>query len=104
MYEKATYDSEQGRNQEQAQVMILLEDIKQQIININATAMLNYSIDITSYFEHYILKEEDANNFEQANIYKKLFQEENLMINLMKHNEEATVQTAKRILSFTEDS
>ena len=90
MYEKVKLDCEQGRNEEQAQVELLVEEVKLQIININSMAMLNFSLDTSRYFERIIKREEEANNFKQAKFIKRILQAENLLKNFMKHNEETT--------------
>ena len=104
VYDEVKLRSEQGRNQEQGELVILIEKIKTQITTINTMAMLNYSLDTKSYFERIIVKEEEANNFKQAEVYRRIFQEECLMFNFMKHNEEAPVQTTKRLLGHEEKS
>ena len=94
-YEQAKASSEQNKKQEHAKLANLIERIQTRIIEIDKLAILNYSFDTMKYFERLIKKEEEENNFEKADAYRKLCRQENIIMNFTNH----PYRTAKRLLS-----
>ena len=94
-FDQAKVSSGQNMKHEHTKLVNLIEKIQTQIITIDKMAILNYSFDTIKYFERLIQKEEEENNFERADAYRKICQQENLMMNFTNH----PFRTAKRLLS-----
>ena len=93
-YEQAKVSNKQCMSQEHAKLVKIIERVQTQIASIDKMAILNYSLDMIKYFERLIKKAEEENNFEIADEYRKICQQENLMMNFTNH----PYRTTKRLL------